>query len=230
MGRSRREVTSSRLRQGLADENHYMRRAARLGACIAVSMGLLLSFSAQAFAYTPADRDVQLAYVKETVGLTYIQFLERKRDFVSAKCRPINDAYVYSGGPTPESCTKPSPYNAFDWTDDGCSGRDTAWLFSRAISNAYRDLFNGPCQLHDFGYRNLGKGLSLQRNEETRAWIDGRFLSEMNRLCDETYRGSAKLRCRVNARTVYSVVRVASSWRPSELPVKQLPPPLQFND
>ena len=32
---------------------------------------------------------------------------------------------MYEGNPTP-GCTKPSPYNAFDWTDDGCSSSGAA--------------------------------------------------------------------------------------------------------
>jgi Prokaryotic phospholipase A2 len=64
----------------------------------------------------------------------------------------------------------------FNWSDDGCSG-------PFLIRPVYRSLFNRPCQQHDFGYRNYGGGLRLGRNENARAWIDGRFLSEMRRLC-----------------------------------------------
>jgi hypothetical protein len=67
----------------------------------------------------------------------------------------------------------PAPFN---WSDDGCSG-------PFLIRPVYRSLFNRPCQLHDFGYRNYGGGLRLGRNENARAWIDARFLSEMRRLC-----------------------------------------------
>jgi hypothetical protein len=67
----------------------------------------------------------------------------------------------------------PAPFN---WSDDGCSG-------PFLIRPVYRSLFNRPCQQHDFGYRNYGGGLRLGRNENARAWIDGRFLSEMRRLC-----------------------------------------------
>src|SRR4051794_9801717 len=36
---------------------------------------------------------------------------------------------------------------AFNWTDDGCST-----VFTIPV----RSLFNKPCQMHDFGYRNYG--------------------------------------------------------------------------
>jgi hypothetical protein len=45
----------------------------------------------------------------------------------------------------------PAPFN---WSDDGCSG-------PFLIRPVYRSLFNRPCQLHDFGYRNYGGGLRL---------------------------------------------------------------------
>jgi Prokaryotic phospholipase A2 len=69
----------------------------------------------------------------------------------------------------------PGPFN---WNDDGCSG-------PFGFKEGYRKLFDQPCQLHDFGYRNYGqpKGLKLGRNEDVRKWIDKRFLQGMRRLC-----------------------------------------------
>lgn len=160
-------------------------------------------------AYTESDRTEQRRYARETVEMTYTQFLARKADFERAKCR-VED-HLYIGTPTP-GCGKPSPYDAFDWTDDGCSGRNEAYGIGFAVSNTYRDLFNGPCQQHDFGYRNLGTSLQLDRSEDTRAWIDGRFLAEMNRLCDTTRSGAGRLTCRATARTVWTVVRNGSDW------------------
>jgi hypothetical protein len=58
---------------------------------------------------------------------------------------------------------------------------------ARPRPTAGKNLFDGPCQLHDFGYRNFGKGLTLRRNEDTRAWIDGRFEAEMKRLCNNNF-------------------------------------------
>jgi hypothetical protein len=61
-----------------------------------------------------SDRDEQLRYATETVNLTYEKFLARKADFERQGCTksPPNAS---------DGCKKPSPYNAFDWTDDGCS-------------------------------------------------------------------------------------------------------------
>lgn len=76
---------------------------------------------------------------------------------------------------------KPAP---FDWSDDGCSGIPK-------IRDLYREVFDAPCQQHDFGYRNYGKGLQLGRNSSTRLWIDRRFLREMRRLCDKRWPGTS---------------------------------------
>lgn len=92
----------------------------------------------------------------------------------------------------------------FNWTDDGCSG---PW----GIKVVYRDLFNGPCQQHDFGYRNYGKGLQLGRNEDTRDWIDGRFAREMKRVCDTSFdrwwQKANKALCYSEAGHVWNAVR-----------------------
>jgi hypothetical protein len=64
----------------------------------------------------------------------------------------------------------------FDWSTDGCT----------ASLPGYGETFRQPCMQHDFGYRNYGgRGeLKLDPTERTRAWIDQRFLEEMNRVCD----------------------------------------------
>lgn len=64
---------------------------------------------------------------------------------------------------------KNDPMPPFDWSTDGCSWTPSVKYFDLA------KIFNPACQLHDFGYRNFGKGLNLGHNEKTRAWIDGRF-------------------------------------------------------
>jgi Prokaryotic phospholipase A2 len=95
----------------------------------------------------------------------------------------------------------------FNWTDDGCSGPGL-------VGPVYRNLFDKPCQQHDFGYRNYGSrggGLALQADENTREWIDGRFRSEMNRLCDRTfaswYEKPNKAACLSEAVAVWVAVR-----------------------
>jgi hypothetical protein len=93
------------------------------------------------------------------------------------------------------------PY-VFNWTDDGCSN---------PTPPAWKSLFNQPCQIHDFGYRNYGRGLKLGRNEDTRAWIDKRLLQEMVRLCKDKYsawyRYPNKVACLDEAGIIYTAVR-----------------------
>jgi hypothetical protein len=90
----------------------------------------------------------------------------------------------------------------FDWSTDGCSGPK----FTKRI---YKNLFDKPCRLHDFGYRNYGRGLHLGRNETTRAWIDLRFKEEMDRRCNhftgwQSYKGVV---CRGEAHLIYDYER-----------------------
>jgi hypothetical protein len=68
----------------------------------------------------------------------------------------------------------------FNWSSDGCSFTPPLWAWEQ----------NGPCQLHDFGYANFGRhgadagtALGLEPTEARRAWIDQRFLTEMQRNC-----------------------------------------------
>jgi hypothetical protein len=100
-----------------------------------------------------------------------------------------------------EKSKHPSP---FDWTDDGCSG-------PLVIKEAYRHVFDQPCQQHDFGYRNYGqpKGLKLGRNEDVRAWIDKRLLQEMRRLCNTKLRNLPQplTTCLAEAGAVWTAVR-----------------------
>ncbi|MDI6411516.1 phospholipase A2 [Streptomyces albus] len=85
----------------------------------------------------------------------------------------------------------------FNWTTDGCS--------VPGGSLPYRKVFRPACVQHDFGYRNYGARheLKLDPTRETKNWIDGRFRTEMRRICDDTYTGARKNReCR-NAAEVY---------------------------
>ena len=86
----------------------------------------------------------------------------------------------------------------FDWSTDGCTATPPAWATA----------FDGPCQQHDFGYRNLGHGLRLRPTEAARLTVDRRLLTEVRRVCGELYAGLAALRCRVRARAMYAAVRL----------------------
>lgn len=94
-----------------------------------------------------------------------------------------------------EKALAPPP---FDWSTDGCSSTPARWAA----------FFDGPCQQHDFGYRNMGRGLALRPTERVRTWVDGRFLTEMRRACIEGARGLALTRCRVRARAMHTAVRL----------------------
>jgi hypothetical protein len=134
--------------------------------------------SAQASATSPTSNLAErIRYANETIYLTYEQYAARQNDFRASGCTLAPPKADH------EDCKKPIPYNGFDWTDDGCSGADVIG----AVSNVYRNLFNKPCRLHDFGYRNFGKGLRLERTESKRTEIDARFRVEMERLCEVTF-------------------------------------------
>jgi hypothetical protein len=135
----------------------------------------------------------QIRYARETQRMTYTDFLARKQDYVINGCETPNNP----------GCTKPAPYNAFDWTTDGCSWTPDTW----------KTIFDGPCQQHDFGYRNFGKGLALGRSEAVRYYIDGRFLKEMRRVCSTWAIGPQRLVCVKTAKAMYSAVRVAAVGR-----------------
>jgi len=98
----------------------------------------------------------------------------------------------------------PDPFN---WETDGCSGPEK-------IKRVYANLFNKPCQQHDFGYRNYGLepgGPQLSPDEDTRAWIDARFSDEMIRLCNKNF-GAVwqtynNILCKGEATHVYAAVR-----------------------
>ncbi|GGU48960.1 phospholipase A2 [Streptomyces lavendofoliae] len=87
----------------------------------------------------------------------------------------------------------------FDWTTDGCSV---------PVGFApYSQVFRPACVQHDFGYRNYGANheLRLSPTRETKNWIDSRFRTEMERICQDTYVSHlAGLNC-VNAARAYYV-------------------------
>jgi len=95
---------------------------------------------------------------------------------------------------------KQSHESPFDWSSDGCSWTPPPQRWEQEV----------PCQEHDFGYRNFGKGLTLDRTEARRAWIDQRFLSEMLRNCNQH---PFSPNCYPNAMALYAAVRNMSDWR-----------------
>ncbi|MGI5478954.1 phospholipase A2 [Streptomyces lavendofoliae] len=89
----------------------------------------------------------------------------------------------------------------FNWTTDGCSV---------PVGFApYSQVFRPACVQHDFGYRNYGAHheLRLSPTRETKNWIDGRFRTEMERICQDTYVSHlAGLNCANAARAYYVAV------------------------
>lgn len=156
--------------------------------------GAAVATASPAAAVTVAQRAEQVRYATETVGLGNYQFMQRKADFLANGCGTV------------AGCRKPVPYNEFDWSTDGCSQTPASW----------KTLFDPACQEHDFGYRNFGKGLTLGRNETTRAWIDGRFRTEMKAICNYKYSDWTQYvnlqACFTEADIMYAAVRVANSW------------------
>lgn len=136
----------------------------------------------------------QIRYVRETIAMTHEAFIARKQDFTTNGCnRDLAQA---------EGCRKPYPYNQFDWTADGCSFTPPDWAA----------IFAAPCELHDFGYRNFGRGLTLQRTERARAVVDRAFRREMYRICRTWGDLWQRVACKTTARGMYNVVR---NWPPN---------------
>lgn len=185
-------------------------------------MSIVLVASAQASQET--DWLEQKRYAVETGSLSYGQFVARQSDFRASNCT-LGWSENPADPPTWSTCTKPLPYNSFDWTDDGCSGREQIGF----VSNIYRDLFNQPCRQHDFGYRNFGQGLTLDRTEPRRAWIDARFLAEMKSLCKNSFpswwQSLNRQTCFTTADVVHAAVRRLSDWSVASPPQPSAPQP-----
>ncbi|GAA2118141.1 phospholipase A2 [Streptomyces synnematoformans] len=85
----------------------------------------------------------------------------------------------------------------FNWTTDGCS--------VPTGHAPYSETFRPACVQHDFGYRNYGANheLQLSPTRETKNWIDGRFRTEMRRICDDRHRSTLPHLVCVNAAEAY---------------------------
>ena len=177
--------------------NQLKRRLAGIVLVRAIAMAAAATFVVTVVAATPAeasresDRQEQYRYANETMALPWEQYLARATDFRSQGCWNWNE---------PAACNKPLPYNWFTWTTDGCS-----WTPADL-----KRRFYGPCEQHDFGYRNFGKNLELERTENRRYEIDVRFHQEMYRVCAplRSARG-----CKIEATAMYKIVRRFNDWQ-----------------
>lgn len=68
-------------------------------------------------------------------------------------------------------------YSGLDWRYDGCSA-------PRGLGLGYSDFFRSACNVHDFGYRNLPKLISIPYWPYNKARTDSAFLSNMRGLCN----------------------------------------------
>lgn len=101
--------------------------------------------------------------------------------------------------------TKRSAPRPFDWRDDNCSVPRGARVL---IDNDYLRIFRKACERHDFGYRNFGKGLELDRTADRRKWIDQRFKADMLRICEQRERKDGWDICEASAEKFYGAVRL----------------------
>lgn len=158
-------------------------RRAWIGFTIVASGLVLASAPAEAQASLQEQRALH-SRAEAIMTMSYTRFMEVKRSMeVKGKAKRGLD-------------------EKFNWVDDGCSPSwAPAWL--------YRNLFEEQCKQHDFGYRNFGSGLALGRNEDTRAWIDRRFRTEMRRRCAkfDGVKAANGVKCRSDADVVYDAVR-----------------------
>jgi hypothetical protein len=188
-------------------------REAVLVVSLTVLVALQFVLVTAARADETSERATALTYATETINLTYSQFQARKLDFTGAGCN--KDANTQA----PVGCDKPSPHNAFDWTTDGCS--------TAQAPSQWNNLFRAPCELHDFGYRNFGKGLALRPTEAQRATIDRRFRDEMLQVCRDSFPArtqiAQRLTCQSWAQMFYVGVRWLSHWDGRTQPTVRLP-------
>lgn len=92
----------------------------------------------------------------------------------------------------------------FDWRDDGCSVPKS---INVVIDNDYLKIFKKACQRHDFGYRNFGKGLRLDRTESRREWVDKKFKADMDGICDAREASDGIDACEFWAEAFFQAVR-----------------------
>ena len=98
-----------------------------------------------------------------------------------------------------------APYYADGWNNNATLLQKVGR--SREAEAAYRtaiEIHPGFAAAHS----NLGNGLRLRATNTARAWVDGRFLSELRRVCRERFAGRGLLRCRVRARAMHTAVRL----------------------
>ncbi len=79
----------------------------------------------------------------------------------------------------------------FDWTSNGCS-----WPTPKGIDK----FFNEACVRHDFGWRNFGNGMTLDKSDDRKAEVDLRLRDDARDLCNR--HGNPKLNWSTTYRTI----------------------------
>lgn len=90
-------------------------------------------------------------------------------------------------------------YSGLNWSYDGCSA-------PKGLGLGYSDFFRSACNVHDFGYRNLPKLISIPYWPYNKARTDSAFLSNMRGLCNSKSLW-ARPGCYAAAQAYYVVVR-----------------------
>jgi hypothetical protein len=87
---------------------------------------------------------------------------------------------------------KAHPFKGISWDTNGCSV-PTSLLKANyktlivGFSLDYSSVFKKSCDRHDFGYRNYGKGLKLERTDAQRAKIDRKLSDNMDLQCKKRF-------------------------------------------
>jgi hypothetical protein len=116
-----------------------------------------------------------LLAVASAIGL--LQFTSNAGAASTAQLRSHADYYMSESMSQFLAHKRQAP-RPFNWQDDGCSN---------VPDRPYGYNFKNACARHDFGYRNYGRGLRLDRSEARRYWIDATFYWDMAREC-QTHR------------------------------------------
>jgi hypothetical protein len=90
-------------------------------------------------------------------------------------------------------------YSGLDWNYDGCSA-------PKGLGLGYSDFFRPACNVHDFGYRNLPRLISIPYWPYNKSRTDLAFLNNMHALCG-TKSFWSRPACNAAATAYYVVVR-----------------------
>lgn len=120
-------------------------------------------------------------------------------DTPSNSLRAIADQYMLFASLDEFLTAKQQAPKPFDWSSDGCS-------FIKYVVPQDEVWFHDACTRHDFGYRNYGNGLRLQRDDGTKQQIDNHLLSDMHYICNNRVSLREYPLCMARAQYIYEGV------------------------